>query len=220
MPDYQVKMGFGLHCGWAIEGAIGSFFKIDASYLSPNVNMASRLEAATKQYGAAILISGSLHEILSEEIKYVCREIDTVTVKGSIQPVRLFTVDLDVENMKAKPDRFLGYPIKDKRSIRDEEKKTIKAKLFGGRMTTWDIYSRDKEFKEMRKTYDKNFHKKFAEGYKKYIAGDWASAEDIFAQCLKMNANDGPSQTLKGYIGELNGTPPGDWDGYRELTDK
>jgi class 3 adenylate cyclase len=48
MPGYSVKMGFGLHVGWAIEGAIGSEFKIDASYLSPNVNMASRLEAATK----------------------------------------------------------------------------------------------------------------------------------------------------------------------------
>ena len=41
-------MGFGLHVGWAIEGAIGSNFKIDASYLSPNVNMASRLDADTK----------------------------------------------------------------------------------------------------------------------------------------------------------------------------
>jgi class 3 adenylate cyclase len=48
IPNYQVKMGFGLHVGWAIEGAIGSIYKIDASYLSPNVNMAARLEAATK----------------------------------------------------------------------------------------------------------------------------------------------------------------------------
>lgn len=48
LPNYSVKMGFGLHVGWAIEGAIGSYYKIDASYLSPNVNMASRLEAATK----------------------------------------------------------------------------------------------------------------------------------------------------------------------------
>lgn len=48
LPNYSVKMGFGLHLGWAIEGAIGSTYKIDASYLSPNVNMASRLEAATK----------------------------------------------------------------------------------------------------------------------------------------------------------------------------
>ncbi len=51
-------MGFGLHIGWAIEGAIGSEFKIDASYLSPNVNLASRLEAACKQYGVPILVSG------------------------------------------------------------------------------------------------------------------------------------------------------------------
>lgn len=51
IPNYTVKMGFGLHVGWSIEGAIGSFYKIDASYLSPNVNMASRLEAATKQFG-------------------------------------------------------------------------------------------------------------------------------------------------------------------------
>ncbi len=58
MPNYRVRMGFGLHVGWAIEGAIGSDFKIDASYLSPNVNMASRLEAATKQFGTQLLISG------------------------------------------------------------------------------------------------------------------------------------------------------------------
>lgn len=53
-------MGFGLHLGWAIEGAIGSFYKIDASYLSPNVNMASRLEGSTKYYGVPLLYSGSL----------------------------------------------------------------------------------------------------------------------------------------------------------------
>lgn len=48
MKNYEVKMGLGLHFGWSIEGAIGSYYKIDASYLSPNVNMASRLEGATK----------------------------------------------------------------------------------------------------------------------------------------------------------------------------
>lgn len=48
MENYRVKMGFGLHFGWAIEGAIGSSFKIDVSYLSPNVNMSAVLEACTK----------------------------------------------------------------------------------------------------------------------------------------------------------------------------
>ena len=65
VDGWKVKMGFGLHQGWAIEGAIGSFFKIDASYLSPNVNMAARLEAATGQFGTLLLLSGDLHDILS-----------------------------------------------------------------------------------------------------------------------------------------------------------
>ena len=73
MPGYQVKLGYGLHFGWAIEvhcknyiykGAIGSNFKIDASYLSPNVNMAARLETATKQYGTLILVSGTMHNVI------------------------------------------------------------------------------------------------------------------------------------------------------------
>ena len=42
------------------KGAIGSEFKIDASYLSPNVNMAGRLEAGTKMFGVPLLISGPI----------------------------------------------------------------------------------------------------------------------------------------------------------------
>lgn len=68
IPHYKVKMGFGLHLGWAIEGPIGSIYKIDASYLSPNVNMASRLDAATKQFGVNLLISGDLYDNLSPGI--------------------------------------------------------------------------------------------------------------------------------------------------------
>lgn len=87
VPGFKVRMGFGLHCGWGIEGAIGSGFKIDASYLSPNVNLAARLEAASRQYGVPILLSGELHDILSSKVKKICREIDTVTVKGSLMPM-------------------------------------------------------------------------------------------------------------------------------------
>ena len=74
-------MGFGLHVGWAIEGAIGSEYKIDASYLSPNVNMASRLEAATKQFGTSILLSEDFVNMLSPFVRQRVRQIDCVTVK-------------------------------------------------------------------------------------------------------------------------------------------
>ena len=73
MPGFKVRMGFGLHQGWAIEGAIGSLHKIDASYLSPNVNMAARLEAATKQYGVNLLLSDAMHAMFTDEIKLLCR---------------------------------------------------------------------------------------------------------------------------------------------------
>ena len=71
----QVRMGFGLHVGWAIEGAIGSEYKIDASYLSPNVNMASRLEAATKQFGTTILLSDHFIALLSPSVRRRVRQV-------------------------------------------------------------------------------------------------------------------------------------------------
>lgn len=93
-------MGFGLNLGWAIEGAIGSAFKIDASYLSPNVNMASRLEAATKQFHTNFLISEKLYKYCSPEYQRQLREIDRVTVKGSKEPISLYTFDLETKELK------------------------------------------------------------------------------------------------------------------------
>ena len=52
-----MRMGFGMHAGWAIEGAVGSVQKVDATYLSPHVNMAARLETASKQYHVPLLAS-------------------------------------------------------------------------------------------------------------------------------------------------------------------
>ena len=82
MPNYEVKMGFGLHQGWAIEGALGSFYKIDVSYLSPNVNMASKLEETTKSYDTPVLISGSLYNHFTETAKRECRQIDNIVFAG------------------------------------------------------------------------------------------------------------------------------------------
>merc|ERR1712057_24465 len=82
LPNYRVRMGFGLHLGWAIEGAIGSEYKIDASYLSPHVNMASRLEAATKQFGCTILMSEPLVLQTSTPMSRFFRCIDHVNLKG------------------------------------------------------------------------------------------------------------------------------------------
>eukprot|EP00935_MAST-01C_sp_MAST-1C-sp1_P000748 g748.t1 len=91
---FEVKLGYGLHIGWSIEGAIGSMHKIDATYLSPHVNMAARLEAATKQFGVPLLFSSDFYACLPEEATSRCRKLDEVTVKGSTQPLGIYTFDI------------------------------------------------------------------------------------------------------------------------------
>lgn len=95
--------------------------------------------------------------------------------------MRLFTIDLDFDDMQEKSDRFQNLTIKEKKSLREKEKKALNHKLATGKRSTWDIYARDKDYKELRRKFDKNLHKKFNEAYKKYIAGDWATAEDLFS---------------------------------------
>jgi len=95
MPNYWVSLGFGLHIGWAIEGAIGSTFKIDASYLSPNVNMSNILEAATKEYGCPLLFTGDLVALFGEKIKKEIRMIDCVKI--GIKEYELYTIDLNLD---------------------------------------------------------------------------------------------------------------------------
>ena len=60
---FNLRMGFGMHAGWAIEGAVGSLQKVDATYLSPHVNMTARMEAASRQYGVAILLTERFFEV-------------------------------------------------------------------------------------------------------------------------------------------------------------
>eukprot|EP01062_Namystynia_karyoxenos_P058737 TRINITY_DN50220_c0_g1_i1.p1 TRINITY_DN50220_c0_g1~~TRINITY_DN50220_c0_g1_i1.p1 ORF type:complete len:1305 (+),score=386.06 TRINITY_DN50220_c0_g1_i1:83-3916(+) len=85
--SYKCNLGHGLHYGWAVEGAIGSELKIDASYLSPHVNVAARLEAATKQYGTPVLISAEFHALLSPYTQqHYTRPVDCVMLKGTQHP--------------------------------------------------------------------------------------------------------------------------------------
>lgn len=56
--------------------------------------MASRVTAASAQYGVPFLVSGELTPVLSKDVMKIMREVDTVKVKGSDKPMKLFTVDV------------------------------------------------------------------------------------------------------------------------------
>jgi len=90
---YVPDMGFGLHYGWAIEGAVGSEVKVDATYLSPHVNMAARLEKATRQYGCTILITEEMYNRMSDGYQRQMRAVDRVMVVGSSWPMKIYAYD-------------------------------------------------------------------------------------------------------------------------------
>eukprot|EP01082_Thalassiosira_pseudonana_P001598 g1164.t1 g1164 contig10:1517111-1521355(-) len=104
LESYSVAMGVGLHKGWAIEGAIGSKVKIDASYLSPHVNLASRLETATKQYNVPLLMSDAFFGGLSGSIQSTCRRCDKVSFIGSTDPMVIYHQDVEpLDTLKTLP---------------------------------------------------------------------------------------------------------------------
>jgi class 3 adenylate cyclase len=114
-----VKMGYGLHIGWAIEGPIGSEYKIDASYLGPDVHMASRLEGATKAYGTSMLITDAVYDLMTESRKYL-RKIDCVMPEKDAKPMDLYTVDLNVKHL------FEELDVEVVKELNNREKRTAK----------------------------------------------------------------------------------------------
>lgn len=221
---YKVRMGFGLHMGWAIEGAIGSEFKIDASYLSPHVNMASRLEAATKQFGVPILISEVVFHACGAGVQRFLRKIDVVTVKGSEQPIGLFTFDGDFEHLPVHLERKrqqLSEQERKRRKFVDRSTKTqFVDSLFKERATVAGLLEKNKQIQQARLKFSRAFFETWEGGFAAYISGNWSSAREKLAKASEMVAGDGPAKALLEFLAANDNRAPPDWRGYRVLTEK
>ena len=224
-PKYSVQMGFGLHTGWGIEGAIGSYYKIDCSYLSPNVNIAARLETATNIYGVDILFSGEFYDLLSDFMKRLCRKIDVVTLKGSEKPVRLYTVDINKNihpgKIMSKKDRMT---LRERRSYYALKKKKLWHKyqnLKPNISIGESYYKQSKGLRQLlRKTKSDMFYQYFEDGFNDYIDGEWKEAAQNLEKARYLDKSDGPTKTILDYIKKLEYKAPDNWDGYRVLTSK
>jgi adenylate cyclase len=85
-----LRVGIGLNTGPCVVGNMGSDFRFNYSVLGDTVNVASRLEARTKDYRLPLVIGSRTAERAQE--KFATMEIDLIQVKGKKQPEAVFAV--------------------------------------------------------------------------------------------------------------------------------
>jgi hypothetical protein len=223
--DFRVNLGLGLHAGWAIEGAIGSEFKIDATYLSPDVNLAMGLELATKLYKSQILMSDTLFRNLSKGVREHTRWIDSVTLPGMKHATKVYTCDLRVNLLEMEP--IYATEFHKVHTLKSEQKmrmrRELRRRMYQKPTTIIGTLLRDdKDFQTMRKGYTANFFRIFSKAILNYECGEWEVAKEALAKSnqvhrVAIGLEDGPGTSLYQFMEAHNFIVPRKWEGSRDI---
>ncbi len=94
-PPVHVRIG--LNSGAALVGNMGSEKRFDYTMLGDAVNLAARLEGTNSVYRTWILAGEQTRALAGEAIAF--RELDLVRVKGKLQPVRVYEVLAEADQL-------------------------------------------------------------------------------------------------------------------------
>ncbi len=85
-----LNVGVGLNTGVCVVGNMGSDLRFDYSVLGDSVNLASRLEGQSKEYGFPIIIGS--RTALAVKDKFAILELDFIMVKGKKEPEVIYAI--------------------------------------------------------------------------------------------------------------------------------
>ena len=204
---------FAIHQGWTIAGAIGSEYKIDACYLSPQIAITYRVEQFCKYYDMPILITENLYSLMSLKARNTLRKIDVITMKESSDPRGIFTFDIsytNLENRESIPDDHeIGELIK------LSQYANINIEGFKDKGVDY-MFILDSDIVEAQSNI-LEFNPLFRQAFKSYIAGEWSEAYENIQRCLECWEDDGPTKAIQLYLSAYQYQPPDAWNGYRNI---
>jgi adenylate cyclase len=85
-----LNVGIGLNTGICVVGNMGSDLRFDYSVLGDSVNLASRLEGQSKEYGFPIIVGSKT--ALAAKGNFAILELDFVMVKGKTEPEVIYAI--------------------------------------------------------------------------------------------------------------------------------
>lgn len=89
-PYLPLNVGVGLNTGTCVVGNMGSDLRFDYSVLGDSVNLASRLEGQTKEYGFPIIVGSRTALAVKDE--FAILELDFIMVKGKKEPEVIYAI--------------------------------------------------------------------------------------------------------------------------------